>query len=72
MAESGECTRVLAHLELQLVSAVYAVVGFNYLLANWLNAVRCQRSHIRILLLHDGCFSSGSCVTKKFDLYKRL
>jgi hypothetical protein len=52
---------VLAHLELQPVSAACAIVGFNYLLANWLNAVHCQRSHIRILLLHDGCCSSGSC-----------
>jgi hypothetical protein len=63
---------VLAHLELQPVSGVYAIAGFNYLLANWLHAVQCQRSHIRILLLHGGYFSSGSCVTKKFDLYKEL
>jgi hypothetical protein len=42
---------VLAHLELHPVSAVYAIVGFNYLLANWLNAIQCQGSHIRIPLL---------------------
>ena len=41
MVESGECTRVLAHLEVQPVSAVYAIAEFNYLLANWLNAVQC-------------------------------
>jgi len=63
---------VLVHLEVQPVSAVYAIAGCNYLLANWLNTVKCQRSHIRILLLRDGCFSSGSCVTKTFDLYKQL
>ena len=63
---------MLAHLELQLVSTVCAIVGFIYLLVNWLNAVQCQRSHIRILRLQDGCFNSGSCVTKKFDLYKQL
>ena len=61
---------MLAHLELQPVSAVYAIAGFNYLLANWLNAVECRRSHIRIFLSYDGCFSSGPCVTKKFNLYK--
>lgn len=72
MIESGECTRVLAHLELQPVSAVYAIVGFNYLLVNWLNVAQCQGSHIRILVLHDGCFSSVSYVTKKFELYKQL
>jgi hypothetical protein len=66
VVEGGESTRVLAHLKLQPVSAVCAIVGFNYLLANWLNAVQCQGSHIRILLLHDGCFSSGSC-----DMYKQ-
>ena len=63
---------MLRHLELQPVSAVYAVVGFNYLLVNLLNVAQCQGSHIRILLLHDGCFSSVSCVTKKFELYKHL
>ena len=32
---------MLAHLEVQPVSAVYAIAEFNYLLANWLNAVQC-------------------------------
>lgn len=37
MWESGERTRVFTCLELQLVSAVAAIVGLNYVLVNWRN-----------------------------------